>query len=140
MKLKFLRNFILLAGVLSLAGGAARAGDEDLFTGLIPGVPLADEELHDFYGMGTTLLINGELVNLSGAVDLSQDNNQVSSIVGNAGITTPIQFVGDDNQVTVNVILSVNIGTVTVTNPVGSSVSASAVVEFNGALDFGLAN
>jgi hypothetical protein len=114
------------------------AGDEELFAGLVPGVPLADEELAGVYGRGAISLdfSNGGLNNAP--LDLSQAVDQISSISNNRGITTPIQFVGDHNQVSVNINIAVNIGTVSVLNPVGSTVNATAAVDFTGAIDFGL--
>jgi hypothetical protein len=136
MKLKFLAIVFLAVG---LVPGAALADDEELFRGLIPGVPLAEEELHEFYGRGN-LSLTGELINILGAIDLSQDVGQWLTMSGNSGITTPIQFVGDSNDVDVTVVLNVNIGTVTVSNPVGSSINANATVDFGGIIDFGLNN
>jgi len=128
--------WICLLAVLWV-GAPAFAGDEELFRGLIPGIPLGDEELARVSGRGA-VTINSEVLN--GEVDLSQTVDQLSNITSNSGITTPIQFVGDNNIVTVNVNINVQIGTVSVLNPVGSTVSASTAVDFTGAIDFGLSN
>ena len=140
MKLKILPILILSAGLVGLATSSAWAGDEELFRGLIPGVPLEEPELHEIYGKALPLSISGELVHINGSFDLSQHANQVTDVGGNSGLTTTIPFAGDNNQVNVHVTLSVNIGTVTVANPVGSSINASAAVQFGGAIDFGLGN
>jgi hypothetical protein len=135
MKLKLVSILLLSAG---LASGSAQAGDEELFHGLIPGVPLAEEELQEFYGTGADLTLTGELVNVFGEIDLSQDVAQWFTMTNNGGITTGIPVVGDNNDVDVTVILNVNIGTVSIIDPVGSSINASAVVDFGGVVDFGL--
>ena len=70
MKLKFLRILFISAGLLGVAAGSAQAGDEDLFKGLIPGVPLAERELDQFYGTGIPLTIDGELINVNGGIEM----------------------------------------------------------------------
>jgi hypothetical protein len=137
MKLKFLLFLILSASLVNLATGPARAGDEVSFRGLIPGVPVAAQELQQIYGKGA-LTLSGELIHIGGTVDLSQNSAQWTDVGNNGGITTTIPFAGDNNQVNVYVTLSVNIGTVTVSSMPGSSVNASAAVQFGGAIDFGL--
>ena len=129
-------------GFCSAFASSASAEDSGLFLGLIPGVPVAEEELADLHGKGasfTFTLQDGSLISNDGSfgnIDLT--SNQVGTTTGNSGITTPIQFVGDNNVVEVTVIIEVNIGTVSVTGNDGTVVTVNQAVDLTGALDFGV--
>ena len=129
--------------VFALAGaGTASAEEVRPFSGLIPGVPVAEAELQNLHGKGasfTFTLRDGSLISNGGSLgNFDQTSNQVGTTIGNSGIITPIQFVGDQNVVNVIVTLEVNIGTVTVTGNSGSSVIVNQAVDLTGALDFGI--
>ncbi len=128
---------------LALAGGTAAFGEEpDLFQGLIPGVPVEEAELAEYYGKGasfTFTLQDGSLISNDGSLgNFEQTSNQVGTTTANSGITTPIQFVGDNNVVNVIINLAVDIGTVSVTGNTGTAVTVNQAVDLTGALDFGI--
>ncbi len=135
------RKMLTLALALGLfSADVALAGDEDVlaeFAGLMPGVPLQDEELAGFYGRGATgvTAVNDQGVLTLDLSDINSNQNLTTQFTN--GITTPIAFVGDNNQVSVSIVLNVQIGTVSVVDPVGSTVNASSAVNL-GAVEFGI--
>lgn len=129
---------------LALAGATAAFGEQpDLFHGLIPGVPVEEADLAEYYGKGgasfTFTLQDGSLISADGSLGtFEQTSNQVGTTTANSGITTPIQFVGDNNVVNVIINLAVDIGTVSVTGNTGTAVTVNQAVDLTGALDFGI--
>lgn len=142
MKLNTFSMSLILGVGLS---GAALANDEpvpvgdaELFAGLIVGEPIPDEELSEIHGRGgfsgTVVIDGGSFAELDNS-DIT--SNQLANINNNSGITTPIQFVGDNNTVQVDIVLNIQLGTVQITNPVGSTITATPVVSI-GAFESGI--
>lgn len=144
MKLNMFSMGLVVGFGLGLSG-AAQANDEpplvseaELFAGLIVGEPLPDVELSEISGRGgfsgTVVIDGGSFAELDNS-DIT--SNQLANISNNSGITTPIQFVGDNNTVQVDIVLNIQLGTVQITNPVGSTITATPVVSI-GAFETGI--
>lgn len=115
--------------------GPARANDLELFDGLIPGEPLNQEEMGEVFGRGSWnfQLVDGSLVSLDGA-SVSQNQNQTSTVSQTSGITTSVPVIGDNNTVSLEVNVIVNLNTVTVLDSAGSSVNVNQSLDFGGGL------
>lgn len=127
----------LVAAWLLVGASGARAGDEQFFEGLIPGVPVTESELREIYGKGVVLefrLSDGSLVNVDGAIDASQTSNQVTDTTGNSGVTSVVPVVGDNNVVTINVSLDVRLNNVEVIDSQGSSINVNQSLDFGGVI------
>ena len=121
------RQTLVLLMISTLCGSASWAGDEALFEGLIPGQPLAEQELDHIYGKGVELVFDfgGDgVVNVDGIVDLndSSTSNQTIDTSSTNGVTAVVPVIGDENAVTINVMVTVNINTVTITDAAGSEI------------------
>ena len=129
------------------AGSVFSAGDSQLFAGLIPGEPLSGEELDTYYGTGVAVSINladgtaleleslqfgnnGSTINSADTVSLSN----TSTFSDNQGIFQNIPVSGDNNQVVVNVNITVNLNTVTIDDSAGASIMVNQTLDFNGAI------
>lgn len=127
-----------LSGAALASDEPVPVGDAELFAGLIVGEPIPDEELSEIHGRGgfsgTVVIDGGSFAELDNS-DIT--SNQLANINNNSGITTPIQFVGDNNTVQVDIVLNIQLGTVQITNPVGSTITATPVVSI-GAFESGI--
>jgi hypothetical protein len=154
MRVKWLVRLTVLVGVLAcgpvhaetwfeaaMAAGPAppRPMDVDaaVFEGLIPGEPLAEEELVEYYGKNIPVSINvgGDgVITFQGDISSSSTNHNNSSITGNEGIAQVVPVIGNHNDVDIGVSITVNINTVTVQDTTGSDVHVNQVLDFNGVL------
>lgn len=108
------------------------AADAALFTELIPGEPLAESELIQYYGKGTpTVHVGGDgVVNFSGDFTSNSANN--FNVSGVSGIAQLVPVIGDNNNVNLSVEITINVNTVTVQNSNGSEIAVNQVLDFNG--------
>jgi hypothetical protein len=125
----------------------APGDDERLFAGLIPGEPLMEEELELFHGRGVSVNFNladgtnfeledYQFNNSAGTISTA-DNTDIansSEFSDNSGIFQNIPVIGDGNQVTINVAITVNMNTVSVLDSAGASVLVNQTLDFSGAI------
>ncbi len=151
MMCRALATMCIVATVLAAgnagAGSVFSPGDSQLFAGLIPGERLSGEELGTYYGTGVAVSINladgtaleleslqfgnnGSTINSADTVSLSN----TSTFSDNQGIFQNIPVSGDNNQVVVNVNITVNLNTVTVADSAGASIIVNQTLDFNGAI------
>ena len=137
----------------SLAGNGWTAsvfapGDQELlFADVIPGEPLTDEELGGYYGRGVSVNFNlgdgTEFVledyqfnNSAGTISTADTSTLTndSTFSENRGIFQNTPVIGDGNQVTINVDITVNLNTVTVADSAGASILVNQTLDFSGAI------
>ena len=138
-----MRKYLSLVVIVSMIGMAqpAWAGDEELFAGLIPGVPVADRELSEIYGRGgveiNVQLADGSILNLE---DLAINNAPVDNstatnnthVTDNSGIAQITPIAGDFNTINNIVLIEVKINTVELNDVSGSSLTVTQNLDFNG--------
>ncbi len=136
------------AAVEARASGAFAPGQEAaLFEGLIVGEPLDPEELDWFYGRGISVnfnLADGTTFNLedlqfgnNGSTINSADSSTLTNdsvFSGNSGIFQNIPVIGDGNQVVVNVVITVNMNTVSIEDSSGASILVNQTLDFGGSI------
>ena len=136
------------AAVEAQAAGAFAPGQEAaLFEGLILGEPVDPEELDWFYGRGISVnfnLADGTEFNLedlqfgnNGSTINSADSSTLTNdsvLTGNSGIFQNIPVIGDGNQVVVNVVITVNMNTVTIADSSGASILVNQTLDFGGSI------
>lgn len=131
---------VLLIGAIALgASGAARADDElPFFEGLIIGQAMDESELDAYYGKGnpqfTLECSGGNCVYAPEGNTANQSSNMSGVVTGNQGNTVSQQSVGDYNTLSTTIQIYVNIGTVTVLDSAGASVTVNQTTDLTGAL------
>ena len=109
--------------------------DFALFQGLIPGEPLAEEELALYFGKNIPISINvgGDgVITFQGDFNDNTENNNNLTVTGNTGIAQVVPVIGNNNDVDINVSIVVNINTVTIQDSNGSDIAVTQVLDFNG--------
>jgi hypothetical protein len=149
------RTFVAMCFLASLGAAAeasagsvfAAATDVRLFEGLIPGDPLAQEELEEYYGRGVTVNFNlgdgtaftledYQFNNSAGTISTADTTDITNDSVfsDNSGIFQNTPVIGDGNQVNINVSINVNLNTVTVAESSGASVLVNQTLDFGGTI------
>jgi hypothetical protein len=138
----------LVAAGDALAGHALAGnhwdGDAGFFVSLIPGEPLTEAELDQYYGRGIQVtfdlgdgnvftLDDFQVNNTNDSTNFLEQSNS-SEISWNSGILQNTPIIGNNNQVTINVGITVNMNTVTVVDSSGSSINVNQSLALSGAL------
>ncbi len=137
-----MRRLLTLACFLAMFGLVRdlRAGDEEYFEGLIPGEPLAEWELDVYYGRGVPISFeigSGAILNLE---NFPVSSEEVLNLVNSAdlsltsGITENVSFIGDNNEVTITVGITVNINTVSIADSSGASITVNQSLSMSGGI------
>ena len=124
-----------LVAVAGLASSQAWAGPEELFTGLIPGQVMTDDELGEHFGKGLEITVDGSSIfgpngSTISADELSTISDQAFS--DSSGILQITQFHGDNNVVVMEVDLTINIGTVTLMDSNGNTITNMPTLDLSG--------
>jgi hypothetical protein len=125
----------------------AAADNAALFEGLIPGEPLGNEELGQYYGRGVSVNFNlgdgteftledYQFNNSAGTISTADTSTLTndSMFSDNAGIFQNTPVIGDGNQVNINVNITVNMNTVDVFDSAGASVLVNQTLDFGGTI------
>jgi len=134
------RSLVVIVSMIGMAQ-SAWAGDEELFVGLIPGIPVADAELSEIYGTGgvevNVQLADGSILNLEdlsinhAPVDNSTATNN-THLTDNFGIAQITPIAGNGNTVNNIVLIEVKINTVELHDVTGSSLTVTQNLDFDG--------
>lgn len=128
---------VLVVGVVVLTSLSARADDElALYEGLVRGEAMNETEMDSYYGKGQEQFVlqcsSGNCVFAPEGNTSSQNINMNGTVTGNEGITSNQQFTGDNNNVSTTVMITVNIGTVTVIDSAGAMITVNQNTDVEG--------
>ncbi len=116
------------------AGSVFAAGDEALFAGVIPGEVLSTEELDIFWGRGVPVHFNlGEETTFTLDLDTVTLSNE-SVFSDNRGLFQTVSISGDQNNVSVEIYITVNLNTVTIADSERANILVNQRLGFDGAI------